>query len=130
MCSGGPIAWCSRKQSITATSTTEAEYIAAAECCKELKYLNFMLQELTNREVKMTLYVDNQSAIKLIKSGQMNTRSRYIDVRYYFISEQFDEGLFKLEYCNTNDQIADVFTKPLLTEKYVKFRDALVTKPK
>jgi hypothetical protein len=45
---GGPITWCSRKREIVALSTTEAEYIAAAECCKELKYLKTIIQELTN----------------------------------------------------------------------------------
>lgn len=43
---GGPISWCSRKQPIIAQSTTEAEYVAAAECCKELIYLKTLLQEL------------------------------------------------------------------------------------
>jgi hypothetical protein len=45
--SGDPISWCSRKQSIVALSTTEAEYFAAAECCKELKYLKMLIKELT-----------------------------------------------------------------------------------
>jgi hypothetical protein len=63
---GGPITWCSRKQEIVALSPTEAEYIAAAECCKELKYLKTIIQELTNIKVEINLYVDNQSAIKQI----------------------------------------------------------------
>jgi hypothetical protein len=63
---GGPITWCSRKQEIVALSTAGAEYIAAAECCKELKYLTTIIQELTNIKVEMNMYVDNQSAIKQI----------------------------------------------------------------
>jgi hypothetical protein len=47
--SGGPISWCSSKQCIVALSTTEAEYIAAAECCKELKYLKMLIEELTGK---------------------------------------------------------------------------------
>jgi len=49
-----------------------------------------MLKEL-NVDVPVTLYVDNQSAIKLIKSGQMNRQSKHIDVRYHYISEKFNE---------------------------------------
>ena len=72
MYGGGPISWCSRKQAIVALSTTEAEYIAAAECCKELLYLKSLLQELTNQEHQVKLKVDNQSAIQLIKNGVVN----------------------------------------------------------
>jgi pyridoxine 5'-phosphate synthase PdxJ len=68
---GGPLTWCLRKQEIVPLSTTEAEYIAAAECCKKLKYLKTIIQELTNIKVEVNLYVDNQSAIKQIESGQV-----------------------------------------------------------
>ncbi|PNF26042.1 hypothetical protein B7P43_G06356 [Cryptotermes secundus] len=88
MMSGGPISWCSRKQSIVALSTTEAEYISAAECCKELKYLKTLIEELTGKRVEAELCVDNQSAIKLIESGQVTRRSKHTDVRYHYISEQ------------------------------------------
>ena len=122
---GGPVHWCSRKQEIVATSTTEAEYISAAQCCKELQCLTSLVQELINIKPQTDLMVDNQSAIKLIKSGQMNRRSKHIDVRYYFISEVFDQGLFRLEYCPTNEQVADILTKPLQKQKFEGFRAAL-----
>ncbi|XP_033610933.1 secreted RxLR effector protein 161-like [Cryptotermes secundus] len=71
MMPGGPISWCSGKQSIVALSATEAEYIAAAECCKELKYLKTFIEQLTGERVEAELCVDSQSAIKLIESGQV-----------------------------------------------------------
>jgi hypothetical protein len=58
MMSGGPISWCSRKQSIVALSTTEAEIIGAAECCKELKYLKMLIEDLTGERVEAELCVD------------------------------------------------------------------------
>jgi hypothetical protein len=123
---GGPISWCSRKQSIVALSTTEAEYFAAAECCKELKYLKMLIEEFTGKRVEADLYVDNQSAIKLIESGQVTHRSKHVDVRYHYICEKLKEKLFSINYCNTNVQIADIVTKPLLTETFVKFRDLVL----
>jgi hypothetical protein len=107
MIPGGPISWCSRKQSIVALSTTEAEYIAAAECCQELKYLKVLIEELTGKRVEADLYVDNQSAVKLIESGQVTYRSKHIDVRYHYISEQLKEKLFSIEYYNTNVQTTE-----------------------
>ncbi|XP_071653778.1 uncharacterized protein [Temnothorax longispinosus] len=56
---GGPISWCSRRQSIIALSSTEAEYVAAAECCKELLYLKALLEELLGEEILIELNIDN-----------------------------------------------------------------------
>lgn len=67
MYNGGPISWCTRKQPIVALSTTEAEYIAAANCVKELIYLKNLLEELLEEKISEKLNVDNQSAIKLIE---------------------------------------------------------------
>jgi len=86
-----PIAWCSKKQKIVSVSKTAAEYIAAAECRRELKYLKSLLHELLDMDISATLCVDNQSAIRLIKSGQMSRQSKHIDVRYHFISEELDK---------------------------------------
>jgi len=122
----GPITWCSRKQNVVATSTAEAEYISAAECCKELQYLSTLFRELTTTKPRIDLYIDNQSAIKLIQSGQMNKRSKHIDVWFYYISEAYHENkLFELHYCSTEEQVADIFTKPLLSTKFQKFRTLL-----
>jgi hypothetical protein len=74
-----------RKREIVALSTTEAEYIATAECCKELKYLKTLIQELTHIKVEMDMYGDNQSAIKQTESGQVSRKNNHIDVRYHYI---------------------------------------------
>lgn len=115
---GGPIGWSSRKQSTVALSTTEAEYIAAAECCKELLYLKTLIEELTDKECKVELKVDNQSAIKLINNGIVNKRTKHIDVKYHFIHEQVKEKLISIEYCKTEVQYADIFTKALNFTKF------------
>jgi hypothetical protein len=123
---GGPITWCSRKQEMVALSTTEAKYIAAAECCKELKYLKTIIQELTNIKVEINMYVDNQSAIKQIESGQVIRKNKHIDVRYHYISEQLAKGLFCIKYCKSEQQTADIYTKPLPVVLFNKFRDLML----
>jgi len=122
----GPVAWCSRKQNIVALSTTEAEYVAAAECCKEIQYISTLYKELTDKPAQVTLHVDNQSVIKLIKTGQMNRRSKHINVRFHYISVAYDDKLFSITYCPTGEQTADIFTKALLANKFTKFRDMLI----
>lgn len=119
---GGPIQWCSRKQPIVALSSCEAEYIAAAECCKELLYLKSLLQELLDTKMKATLYIDNQSAIKLVENGVLNRRSKHIDVRYKFIHEKVVNGEISVAYVPTTLQYADILTKPL---EPLKFKNML-----
>lgn len=106
-----PISWSSRKQSVIALSSTEAEYIAAAECCKELLYLKSLLEEILTEKVTIELNVDNQSAIALMKNGIVNKRSKHIDMKFKFVHELVKEGIVKLKYYPTDDQLADIFTK-------------------
>lgn len=124
---GGLVAWNSHLQSVTALSSMEAEYIASAECCKELKYLKTLTEELCDKTVPATLYADNQNAIRLIETAQMGRGSKHIEVRYHYISEQFKDGVFSIEYIPTEHQLADFLTKPLTCVKFENFRDAIMT---
>lgn len=123
---GGPIAWCSRRQPVIATSSTEAEYIAAAECTKEIMYLKTLLEELLGESVNVRLKVDNQSAIKLIKNGVINRRSKHIDVKYHLVHEELKKGTISVEYCQSDKQLADLFTKPLGKIKFNTHKNVLV----
>lgn len=124
----GPIAWCSRRQPIIALSTAEAELIAAAECAKEVLYFKSFLGEVLNQSVGVTLKIDNQSAIKIIKNGSFNKRSKHIDVRYKFICEKVDNKEISIEYCSTRNQIADIFTKSLNKTTFEKFKNNIMSK--
>ncbi|XP_052752778.1 uncharacterized protein LOC128201101 [Galleria mellonella] len=78
MMSGGPISWCSRRQPIVSLSSTEAEFISAAEYCKEAMFIKSLLKDL-NIDIKLSFHIDNQSAIALIKNGVFNKKSKHID---------------------------------------------------
>lgn len=123
---GGPVSWCSRKQSVVAQSTTEAEYTAAAQCCQEMKYIKAFLHELLGEQIQMTLYVDNQSAIQMIKSGQITRRSKHIDVKFHFVSDELSRGWYRIEHCFSQDQLADILTKPLHRPVFDKLKTKLM----
>ncbi|XP_059055731.1 uncharacterized protein LOC131849635 [Achroia grisella] len=124
---GGPITWSSRQQPIVAISSSESEYIAAADCCRELMYLKFLISEVVNEEVNATLYVDNQSTIHLINNGIMIRRPKHIDVRYHYIHEKVSEGLLKIKYCPSEHQIADILTKPLGNVKFSYLKSYIIS---
>lgn len=123
----GPISWCSRKQPVVALSSTEAEFISAAECVKEILFLRALYEEfLLTGEIDIELKMDNQSAMSIIKNGQFNKRSKHIDVRFHFINEKIKEGLVKIQYLCSENMIADIFTKALNNIKFLKHKKMLV----
>lgn len=123
---GAPIAWVSRKQTGVAQSSTEAEYVAAATCCRETKFVKTVLEELLSRKFKVDFYVDNQSCIKMIKSGQLTKKCVFIDVKFHYVKDEYKKGWFTLNYCPTDQQVADIFTKPLSPEKFLILKKKLM----
>lgn len=110
----GVISWGSERQKSVSLSTTESEYMAASGCVRELVWLRKILYEiLDENKFKIVLFMDNQSAIRLIKNPEFHKRTKHIDVRYHFIREKFERDHFTLEHVSTKEMIADVFTKAL-----------------
>ena len=83
-----------------AASTTEAEYISAAQAVKEALWLR-------------VLTGDNQSALKLLKNPVSSMRSKHIDVVHHFARERVARREVEFSYVNTNEMLADMLTKPV-----------------
>lgn len=114
MFGNGIISWCSERQNSVALSTTESEYIAAPHAVKELVWLKGLLSELLLVEINVPIFfMDNQSAIRLVKNPAYHKRTKHIDVRYHFIREKFEDGAFVLNYVPSNEMVADILTKAL-----------------
>lgn len=120
------ISWESKKQSTTALSSTEAEYISMSNAAKEAIYLRRLLQELgfLNKE-GVKLNVDNQGALKLATNPVFHNRSKHIDIKYHHIREVVNNKEICLEYCPTEEMVADIFTKNLTKAKHNKFMEML-----
>jgi len=123
MLGGECVTWSSKRQATVSLSTTEAEFIAATEACKEAVWLRKLLSDIGHGcDEPVVLNVDNQSAIRLIKNPEFHRRSKHIEVRYQFIREKLRENVIDPNYVSTNDQYADIFTKALSHEKFSVFR--------
>ncbi|HEV7737270.1 MAG TPA: hypothetical protein VGO47_07875, partial [Chlamydiales bacterium] len=95
----GAISWSSKKQSSTALSSTEAEYMAAAHTTKEAVWIHFLLKELGLGARSATIIkMDNQSSISLTKNPEFHSRTKHIDVRYHFIREKMEDKTIRPEY--------------------------------
>jgi hypothetical protein len=109
-----------------ALSSTEAEYMAASMASCEAIWLRKLLAGLFDQELDPTvIYCDNQSCIKLSENPVFHDRSKHIEIRYHFIRDRVQKGAVKLQYIPTDQQVADILTKPLAKGKFEAFRDKL-----
>lgn len=121
------ISWCSERQSIVSHSTAESEYIAASQASRELVWLKRLLVEL-NEQLGLNqpvLFVDNESAVKLIKNPVQHKRTKHIEVKYHYIREMYAKKIFVVKGISTNDQLADIFTKALPKARFENLRSKL-----
>ncbi|XP_020216524.1 uncharacterized protein LOC109800193 [Cajanus cajan] len=111
---GNLVSWKSKKQSVVARSSTEAEYRAMAHTTCELLWLKFLIQELQFCKVgHMELVCDNQSALYLSSNPVFHERTKHIEVDCHFIREKILSGIIKTSSVCSKDQLADIFTKSL-----------------
>jgi len=119
MMAGGAITWFSKKQSITAMSTTEAKYIALSEAAREDRWLRNLFSELGFAQSLLTIIQgNNKGSIAISKNLQFHKRSKHIELQYHSIREQVQKGEIIVESCRTNNQTADMLTKPLACAKH------------
>ena len=112
------VSWKATLHSTVALSTTEAEYMAVTEAVKEAIWLRGLLGELSLRQGLTTVHCDSQSAIHLTKNQMYHERTKHIDVRYHFIREIIGQGQIAVKKIGTEDNPADMFTKPLPRLKF------------
>ena len=122
---GNLVTWRSKKQSVVARSSAEAEFRAMAQGICEGIWLNRLLEELrVLSKHPLVLYCDNQAAISIAKNPVHHDRTKHVEIDRHFIKEKIEEGFFKVSFIPTNCQTADILTKALarvnhedLTEK-------------
>jgi hypothetical protein len=122
----GAVSWSSKLQSVVALSTTEAEYIAAVEAGKELKWMRSLLGEFGYKfDSASTLCIDNQSSISVAKNPEHHGRMKHLDLKFHWLRENVEAGLIKPKHVGTNEMIADCLTKPLPRVKHDNCRIGL-----
>ena len=116
---GGPVCWQSRQQTSVALSSMEAEYMALCATAQEAVWLASLLTDIGyTQAAPILIYEDNQSAIAYSKNNTDHKRTKHIDTKYHFVRERINDGLISLEYIGTLLNVADIFTKPLLSEPH------------
>src|SRR5206468_3113460 len=122
----GAITWKAQIQKIIALSSTESEYVALCEAAIEAIWLRNFLEELGFPQHEPTIVrVDNQSAMKLARNPEFHKRTKHIEVRFHFSRSAIEQKKITLEYISTEEQQADIFTKPLQKTKFETMREKI-----
>ena len=120
---GNAVSWRSKKQSCVALSTAEAEYMTLASAAQEAVLIRQLTTDMKNSPSGATvIFEDNQSCISMAKNPQYHGRAKHIDIKYHFIRDLINSKVIQLEYCCTNDMVADMMTKGLGREHFEKLR--------
>ena len=112
---GGAVVYKSKTQSLTAGSSTEAEFIAAHHAAKIAKYLRMVLKQLGYEQRGPTvIHIDNLSALNIINNNTSPTdRTRHLDLRYFAIQDWREAGDIVMEHIPGVINPSDDLTKPL-----------------
>ena len=120
---GGAVSWASRRQPTISLSSTEAEYKAASDTCRQLTWLRTFGSELGDDVTRPTpLCLDNQGSIFLSVNPVIDRRTKHVEIKYHYIREQVELGSVEIFYVATKDQLADALTKNVPISVMERFR--------
>ena len=103
----------SQRQTIVATSTTEAELIAASEASKEVIWLKRLYAETSGFNQVPVSDVDNSAAVRLAQKPEFHKRTKHITLKHFFVREKVNEGQLEVQQISTQQQLADLMPKPM-----------------
>ncbi|XP_070036110.1 uncharacterized protein [Nicotiana tomentosiformis] len=116
------VSWATKKQNSVALSTAEAEYIVVASSCAQLLWIKQQLKDFEIDVSCIPIFCDNTSAISMTKNPVRHKKTKHIDVRHHFLRDNYEKGLITVEFCTTDKQIADIFTKALSRDHFERNR--------
>nr|GEW53308.1 retrovirus-related Pol polyprotein from transposon TNT 1-94 [Tanacetum cinerariifolium] len=112
------VSWSSKKQDCTSMFSVEAEYVSLSACCAQVLWMRTQLTDYGFHFDKIPMYCDSKAAIAISCNPVQHSRTKHIDVRYYFIKEKVEKGIAELFFVRTEYQLADLFTKALPVERF------------
>ena len=119
------VSWHSKKQNNVVLSTAEAEYISAGNCCTQILWMKQQLFDYGIIIYHIPIRCDNISAINLSKNPVLHSRTKHIEIRHHFLRDHVQKRDCVLEFVDTKNQLADIFTKPLPKETFFTIRREL-----
>ncbi|GJS30940.1 putative ribonuclease H-like domain-containing protein [Tanacetum coccineum] len=111
------ISWQCKKQTVVSTTSTEAEYVAAASCCGQVLWIQNQMLDYGYNFMHAMINIENNSTICIVKNPVSHTKTKHIEIRYHFIRDCYDKKLIQVVKIHTDYNFADLLTKALDVER-------------
>ncbi|KAJ9544859.1 hypothetical protein OSB04_024566 [Centaurea solstitialis] len=116
---GRLVSWQCKKQTTVSQSTTEAEYIAASQCCSQVLWIQNQMQDYRLSFLHTPIYIDNNSAISIVNNPVKHSKTKHIEIKYHLIRDCNEKKLIQVQKVHTDDQYADLFTKAFDVGRFI-----------
>ena len=120
-----PVSWQCQKQRVVSLSSYQSEYVAAANTACQGVWLGRLLGDLLGCAPLVAKLLVDKSSIQLCKNPVFHDRSKHIEVRYHFIRGCIEDGTMTVDFIDTNEQLADIFTKALGRVRFQLLREKI-----
>ncbi|KAG8492139.1 hypothetical protein CXB51_015694 [Gossypium anomalum] len=121
-----PLSWGSKKQQVVSRSTAETEYRSLATTTSEVLWLISLLQELHLKSTDTpTIWCDSSGAVAVAANPVLHSKFKHVELDLFFVREKVADGSIFVSEVPACDQAADIFTKPLSTTLFLRFRKFL-----
>ncbi|GKA46386.1 putative ribonuclease H-like domain-containing protein [Tanacetum coccineum] len=105
------ISWQCKKQTIVATSTTEAEYVVVANCYRQVLRIHNQMLDYGFNFMNIKINIDNESTICIVNNLVFYSKTKHIEIRHHFIRDAYEKKLIQVLKIHTDDNVADLLTK-------------------
>nr|GEU67544.1 putative ribonuclease H-like domain-containing protein [Tanacetum cinerariifolium] len=112
------VSWSSKKQDCTSLSTVKSENVSLSACCAQVLWMRTQLTDFGYHFDKILIYCDSKSAIAISYNPVQHSITKHIAIRYHFIKEHIEKCTIELYFVKTDYQLADIFTKALLVDRF------------
>jgi hypothetical protein len=118
----------STKQKVNVRSSTEGEMVAGDDMLSKVLWTKRFMEAQGFQVKANIMYRDNTSAMKLEENGKSSSgkRTRHFDIKYFYLTDLIKRKEITIEYCPTNEMLADYMTKPLVGAKFITFRNRIM----
>ncbi|KAJ3493089.1 hypothetical protein NLJ89_g11094 [Agrocybe chaxingu] len=123
---GGPVAWSSKRQATTASSTTEAEYMALNRECQQAVWMREWVSKAQLEQMSPAkIFGDNKGSVDIAKNVKGITKAKHIHVKHHYIHKRVNKGDVEITRIPTDMNVADILTKSLPRAPHKKFVNML-----
>ncbi|GJS93056.1 ribonuclease H-like domain-containing protein [Tanacetum coccineum] len=120
------ISWQCKKQTIVATSTIEAEYVAAANYYGQVLWIQNQMLDYGFNFMNTKIYIDNESTICILKNLVFHSKTKHIEIRHHFIRVAYEKKLIQVLKIHTDDNVGDLLTKAFDVSRAVVISESSV----